>query len=299
MSQSNKKTRSQILECGSSTGLIFDVVENECTCPSNYELIDGTCVCYKPLQSFPLCLDRECDFNFESIDSFLWNLDVDYYLSNASEIIGELAEVYGDGEPEAVRLASSLFNVTVSYPNCSAMGSLNLDCPYDQYYTLLMYAWDLVLYKCPQCHENQHVENNTCICDDSFFINATTGLCECPVFEEPVDGTCECLATFTRDSSSGRCICPEGFVINGTVCLPKPSGSAQCYCPENEYFNSIFKKCRCIENRCRNPVSGRCVELCDFCGNYEEYDFYGEECVCVYGMIRAADGNCTLLNVGP
>lgn len=204
-------------------------------------------------------MDLECGFSMAYMDRYFANLAVDEYLANASAIIQDLAMTYGDGDPKAVHLATVLFNVSVTYPVCVESGSPKPGCTYDQYFTLLMYTWDLILIRCPVCTEDQSVINNTCVCNEGFIFNATTRKCECPVFEKRVKGSCHCLKNFTRDPVSGRCVCPTGFTINGTSCMPVESSSGLCTCPENEYYDSIHKKCHCLENYFRDPLTGKCV----------------------------------------
>jgi hypothetical protein len=117
----------------------------------------------------------------------------------------------------------------------------------------------------------------------------------CPMFETLQNGTCHCSPGFTRDLNSGRCVCSSGYQLNNGTCVPLTTLSSYCVCPENEYYDYILKKCRCIAGYYRDPMTKHCLIECIYCGEFEVYNSTVEACVCAEGYVRLTpQANCTL-----
>jgi hypothetical protein len=117
----------------------------------------------------------------------------------------------------------------------------------------------------------------------------------CPMFEVITNGTCQCLTGFIRDSNTGRCVCPSGYhIVNGT-CVSVATESGNCVCTENEFYDYVQKKCRCLTGFYRDPNTGKCLIECIYCGEFEVYNSTLEMCVCSPGYVRLIPlANCTL-----
>ncbi len=193
-----------------------------------------------------------------------------YNQTAANDLINEVVTIFGNGTipPELIKLLKEYFNFGMQNNECFynsmcvnavgqttnySSGAFNLteciNCPNEASFI------DNVC-TCPQ---NQTLFNQTCQCAPTFIRNSNNASqCLCPA-NSVYNGTCNCLPGFARDPNSGRCVCPPGYQLNNGTCVPLSTESGNCVCPENEFYDYILKKCRCIDGYFRDQATGHCL----------------------------------------
>jgi hypothetical protein len=217
------------------------------------------------------------------------------YPAVPNNTVAQLISSYGIGgqpDPYITYFVTTFVNLFIQYPGCAAeyAGYLSRGCTnnyasdsIDLYYTAIL------SYKCngPWCDTTQTLVNRTCQCINGYEpYNATyctpipiqpssempptaapasvvppsaPSSNNCQLYETLVNGTCQCSSGFIRDPNTGRCVCPPADkILNGT-CVLSQVGTGQCVCPENEYYDYVQRKCRCLEGFYRDPSTGRCL----------------------------------------
>ena len=258
-------------QCTCLPGYSFSNSLNQCTsntptCPPNYILTSGVCICPSPLglisgecTNCPTNAFRNSTGFCQCVSGYALNPSTRQCIS--SNPCFPNAYLNSQGECICNDGYYRQGNQCI-YFECSGgriYNGIGCVCPVGLY-------WDLLTLTCSVCNSpGRVISGNNCVCSQNHYPSGTSCLA--------------CPANSLYSSSLSRCVCISGYTLQGSQCVAIPG------CPSNSQYNPTTQQCEC-----NTPGYQIINNICTPCPAFSTWD--GTQCNCNPGYYRY-NGVCT------